>query len=124
MLYKILVEEILLMIIGYMRKSRDKQTTILQEDALKQANCEKIYVDSATGTKEDRPQFLEMLAFARPGDTIVVWRLDRLSRSLKHLIETMNTLNERGINFISLKENIDTTTPTGKLMFHMMGALA
>lgn len=112
------------MIIGYIRKSKDKQATILQEDALTKQGCDKFFSDSDSGAKEDRPQFMEMLKFARPGDTIVVWKLDRLSRSLKQLIETVSMLNEKGINLVSLKESIDTTTATGKLMFHVIGALA
>ena len=110
--------------LGYIRVSRDKQTTALQEDAIQKAQCDRIFIDKMSGTRDDRPEFLRMLDIARPGDIIVVWRLDRLGRSLRHLIETVNQLNERGIELHSLKENIDTTTPTGKLMFHIVGAMA
>lgn len=110
--------------IGYIRVSRDKQTTILQEDAMEKEQCERVFTDKLTGTRFDRPQFLAMLDMARPGDIIVVWRLDRLGRSLKQLIETVTTLKDRGIELRSIKERIDTTTPTGKLMFHIVGAMA
>ena len=110
--------------IGYIRVSRDKQTTLLQEDALEKEHCERIFTDKFTGTRFDRPQFLAMLDMARPGDIIVVWRLDRLGRSLKQLIETVNSLKEKDIELRSIKEQIDTTTPTGKLMFHIVGAMA
>lgn len=110
--------------IGYIRVSRDKQTTLLQEDAMTKEQCERIFTDKLTGTRFDRPEFLRMLDIARPGDVIVVWRLDRLGRSLKQLIETVTTLKDRGIELRSIKEQIDTTTPTGKLMFHIVGAMA
>ncbi len=112
------------MIIGYIRVSRDKQATLLQEDALNKAQCEQVFTDKMSGKRFDRPQFLAMLAMARSGDIIVVWRLDRLGRSLKQLIETVTLLRDRGIELRSMKENIDTTTPTGKLMFHIVGAMA
>src|SRR5690349_8742245 len=101
-------------------RSKDKQATILQEDAMKQENCERVFfTDKMTGKRVDRPQFLKMLDIARPGDVIVVWKLDRLGRSLKELIEMVNELAARGIELRRLKEQIDTTTPTGKLMFHI-----
>jgi len=112
------------MILGYIRVSKDKQATILQEDALRREKCERVFTDKMTGKRFDRPEFLKMLDIARPGDVIVVWKLDRLGRSLKELIETVNALAEGGIELRSLKENIDTTTPTGKLMFHIIAALA
>ncbi len=110
--------------IGYIRVSRDKQATLLQEDAMRWEQCERTFTDKMTGKRFDRPEFLRMLDLARAGDVIVVWKLDRLGRSLKDLIETVQTLEKRGIELRSLKENIDTTTPTGKLMFHMIAALA
>jgi len=110
--------------IGYIRVSRDKQTTALQEDALRLEQCGRIFIDKMSGQRFDRPEFLRMLDVARPGDVIVVWRLDRLGRSLKELIETVTLLAEHRIELRSLKEHIDTTTPTGKLMFHIMGAMA
>ena len=110
--------------IGYIRVSRDKQTTALQEDAIRQAECGRVFTDTMSGVRDDRPAFLAMLDMARPGDVIVVWRLDRLGRSLRHLIETVTQMNERGIELRSIKEQLDTTTPTGKLMFHIIGAMA
>ncbi len=110
--------------IGYIRVSRDKQTTALQEDAMSKEQCKRVFTDKLSGKRFARPEFLRMLDVARPGDVIVVWRLDRLGRSLKQLIETVTMLAERGIELRSLKENIDTTTPTGKLMFHIIGAMA
>ena len=110
--------------IGYIRVSKDQQTTALQEDALCQAQCERTFTDTMTGKRFDRPEFVKMLDMVRSGDVIVVWRLDRLGRSLKDLIETVTTLGQRGIELRSIKENLDTTTPAGKLMFHVIGALA
>jgi|SRR6266566_2443389 DNA invertase Pin-like site-specific DNA recombinase len=109
--------------IGYIRVSKDKQATILQEDAMKREECKRVFTDKMTGKRFDRPEYLKMLDLVRPGDVIVVWRLDRLGRSLKELIETVTDLAARGIELKSLKENIDTTTPTGKFMFHVMAAL-
>ncbi len=86
--------------------------------------CARVFTDKMSGKRFDRPEFLKMLDVARAGDVIVVWRLDRLGRSLKHLIETVTMLGERGIELRSLKENIDTTNSTGKLMFHIIGAMA
>jgi len=89
-----------------------------------QEQCERVFTDIMSGKRFDRPEFLRMLDVARPGDVIVVWRLDRLGRSLKQLIETVTMLAERGIELRSLKEKLDTTTPTGKLLFHIIGAMA
>src|SRR5215467_12727857 len=110
--------------IGYLRVSKHEQNEELQRDALKEAGCEKYFSDIMTGSKFERKGLEQLLAFARSGDTVIVWKLDRLGRSLKDLIETLNLLKERGIDFISLTEHIDTTTPGGKLIFHLMGALA
>jgi DNA invertase Pin-like site-specific DNA recombinase len=110
--------------IGYIRVSKDKQATLLQEDAMKRERCDRVFVDKMTGKRFDRPEFLKMLDMLRPGDILVVWKLDRLGRSLKELIETVNELAARGVELRSLKEQIDTTTPTGKLMFHIIAALA
>src|ERR671931_1662565 len=96
----------------------------LQRDALQKIGCEKIFTDTASGTKAERKGLDEALEFVREGDTLVVWRLDRLGRSLKHLIETVTLLHNRGIGFKSLTEQIDTTTSGGKLIFHVFGALA
>src|SRR6266852_8385117 len=110
--------------VGYTRVSKQEQNEALQRDALKDAGCEKYFGDKITGSKFERKGLEELLAFVRSGDTVVVWKLDRLGRSLKDLIETLNLLKERGIDFISLTEKIDTTTPGVKLIFHLMGALA
>ena len=112
------------MLIGYGRVSTHEQTLNLQKDALKKAGCSKIFTDTASGAKTERIGLEEALEYVRKGDTLVVWRLDRLGRSLPHLITTMTDLEERGIGFKSLTENIDTTTSGGKLIFHIFGALA
>src|SRR5512143_3105622 len=112
------------MLIGYARVSTLEQTLALQQDALTQAGCERIFTDTASGSLTARPGLTEALAFARPGDTLIVWRLDRLGRSLRHLIDTIALLQERGLGFSSLQEQIDTTTSGGKLVFHVFGALA
>ena len=104
--------------IGYIRVSTQEQNKSLQMDALKEAGCEKFFTDKSTGAKFERKGLEETLAFVRSGDSIVVWKLDRLGRSLKHLIELLKNLQERGIEFVSLTEQIDTTTPGGKLIFH------
>lgn len=110
--------------IGYARVSTMEQILDLQLDALKKADCQQIYTDTISGAKAERPGLTDALSHLREGDVLVVWRLDRLGRTLKHLIETVNTLHDRGVGFKSLTENIDTTTPTGKLVFHFFGALA
>lgn len=110
--------------IGYARISTQEQSLNLQIDALSSAGCEKIFQDVASGAKDERKGLIDAIEYARARDTLVVWKLDRLGRSLKHLIETVNQLHEKGIGFSSLQENIDTTTPGGKLIFHVFGALA
>ena len=110
--------------IGYARVSTGEQTLHLQLDALQSAGCDKIYQETASGAKADRPVLEEVLSYIRAGDTLVVWRLDRLGRSLEHLIDVVAALAERGVGFKSLTEQIDTTTPGGKLIFHVFGALA
>jgi DNA invertase Pin-like site-specific DNA recombinase len=112
------------MLIGYARISTHDQTLSLQKDALEKAGCEKIFTDTVSGTKAERKGLTEALSHLREGDTLVVWRLDRLGRSLRHLIDTVTELNARGVEFKSLQENIDTTTSGGKLVFHIFGALA
>jgi DNA invertase Pin-like site-specific DNA recombinase len=112
------------MLIGYARISTHDQTLALQQDALQKAGCIRIFTDTASGAKTERKGLDEALAYVRKGDTLVVWRLDRLGRSLPHLITTMTSLEERGIGFKGLTENIDTTTSGGKLIFHIFGALA
>src|SRR5918996_5034465 len=98
------------MLIGYARVSTHEQTLALQRDALTKEGCTKLFTDTASGAKSERKGLDEALAYVRKGDTLVVWRLDRLGRSLPHLIATMTDLEERGIGFKSLTENIDTTT--------------
>jgi DNA invertase Pin-like site-specific DNA recombinase len=110
--------------IGYARVSTHDQTLNLQQDALHKAGCDRIFTDTGSGAKVERKGLEEALTYVRNGDTLVVWRLDRLGRSLPHLITTMTALEERGIGFKSLTENIDTTTSGGKLIFHIFGALA
>ncbi len=112
------------MLIGYARISTQDQTLALQRDALEKSECEKIFTDTVSGTKAERKGLSEALSHLRKGDTLVVWRLDRLGRSLRHLIDTITELHDRGVGFKSLQENIDTTTSGGKLVFHIFGALA
>lgn len=112
------------MLIGYARVSTDDQNLNLQRDALNQAGCECIYEDHISGVKADRLGLQEAKSYARRGDTLVVWRLDRLSRSLKDLIEMVALLESRGIGLKSLHEAIDTSSSSGKLIFHIFGALA
>jgi hypothetical protein len=112
------------MLIGYARISTTDQTLALQQDALTAAGCNKLFTDTASGTRTDRPGLTEALSYVRSGDTLVVWRLDRLGRSLGHLIETVRDLQDRGVHFRSLQEQLDTGTSGGKLVFHVFGALA
>ena len=110
-------------LIGYARVSTAEQDTALQTDALRKAGCERIFEDTVSGAKADRPGLTAALAYVREGDALVVWRLDRLGRSLPHLIETVGALEGRGVGFRSLMEAIDTTTSGGRLIFHVFGAL-
>jgi len=110
--------------IGYARISTVDQSLNLQTDALEKAGCDKIFSDQASGVKDDRQGLIDAVEFCRQGDSLVVWKLDRLGRSLKHLIETINLLHEKKVGFVSLQESIDTTTSGGKLIFHVFGALA
>ena len=110
--------------IGYARVSTTDQNPALQRDALQAAGCEKIHTDKASGATVDRPALRKALASLNAGDVLIVWKLDRLGRSLSHLIEVTNDLAGRGVGFRSLSEAIDTTTPQGKLMLHVIGALA
>ena len=112
------------MLIGYARVSTQDQTLDLQKDALKQAGCTKIFTDTASGAKAERKGLEEALDYVRTGDVLVVWKLDRLGRSLKNLISTITELELRGVGFKSTTENIDTTSSGGKLIFHIFGALA
>lgn len=112
------------MLIGYARVSTRDQTPALQLDALRKAGCERVFEETASGAQRERPQLTSALTYMRSGDTLVVWKLDRLARSMKQLIETVDQLEERQIGFRSLTEQIDTTTPGGRLIFHVFGALA
>ncbi len=112
------------MLIGYARVSTVDQNLALQRDALTEAGCTNIFTEQLSGAVTDRPELREALKFARSGDTLVVWKLDRLARSVKQLIETVEKLRARNIGFRSLTEAIDTTTAQGRLVFHMFSALA
>ena len=112
------------MLIGYARVSTHDQNLDLQKDALEKAGCEKIHVEKASGKSSNRPELEKAMNYLRKGDTLVVWRLDRLGRSMKHLIDLITQLEEKEIGFRSLTEAMDTTTSGGKLIFHIFGALA
>jgi DNA invertase Pin-like site-specific DNA recombinase len=112
------------MIIGYARVSTQDQNPQLQLDALASASCEQVFHETATGTLRERPQLTACLRTLRKGDALVVWKLDRLARSLKDLVEIVHDLNQRGVGFRSLTESIDTTSSGGRLVFHIFGALA
>lgn len=110
--------------LGYCRVSTKDQTTEQQEQALKEAGCERIFTETASGSKKDRPELARLLDHAREGDTIMVWKLDRLARSMTHLLDLAAEFSERKIELVSLTDSIDTTTASGKLHFHMLAALA
>lgn len=111
------------MLLGYARVSTDGQDHALQLDALRAAGCDRVFTEVGSGTKTDRQELAKLMDQARPGDTIVVWRLDRLARSLRHLIDMSEQLQARDIGLRSLTESIDTTTPGGRCMFSILGAL-
>lgn len=112
------------MLIGYVRVSTNDQNTDLQRNALNCAGCERIFEDKISGTKSDRPGLKKLLRTLSAGDTLVVWKLDRLGRSMRHLVTLIEELRQRGVNFRSLTDSIDTSTPMGRFFFHVMGALA
>jgi DNA invertase Pin-like site-specific DNA recombinase len=112
------------MLVGYARVSTTDQNLDLQRDALQAAGCERTFTDMASGAKTERPGLTQLLKECRQGDTLVVWKLDRLGRSLPHLVETVREMEAQGIGFKSLQENIDTTTSGGKLIFHIFASLA
>jgi DNA invertase Pin-like site-specific DNA recombinase len=112
------------MLVGYARVSTQDQELTLQRDALERAGCTKVFTDVASGAHARRDGLKAALEFAREGDTLVVWKLDRLGRSLKDLIEQVSILQARAVGFRSLQESIDTTTPNGVLFFHIFGAIA
>ncbi len=111
-------------LLGYARVSTTDQHPQLQVDALQRAGCYRVFTETASGARSDRPTLEQVLDQLRPGDTLVVWKLDRLGRSLRHLVATVTGLPERGVGFRSLQEAIDTTTPGGKLVFHLFATLA
>ncbi len=112
------------MFIGYARVSTQEQNPKAQIDALEAAGCERVFTETASGAQRDRPELRAALDYMRSGDTLVVWKLDRLARSLKQLIHTVEDLAERSIGLRSLTEQLDTTSPGGRLVFHIFGALA
>jgi DNA invertase Pin-like site-specific DNA recombinase len=111
-------------LLGYARVSTGDQRLDLQLDALKAAGCQRVWSDTASGSLTDRPELAQLFDHLRPADTLVVWRLDRLGRSVRHLIDVVGQLGERGVGLRSLQEGIDTTTPGGRLVFHVFSALA
>jgi len=112
------------MFVGYARVSTIDQNLNLQTDALQAAGCERVFTDTVSGARVERPGLTAALNECRPGDTLVVWKLDRLGRSLPHLVETVHELSTRGVGFKSLQEQLDTTTSSGKLIFHLFASLA
>jgi DNA invertase Pin-like site-specific DNA recombinase len=112
------------MLIGYARVSTGDHNLDLQRDALTKAGVERVFEDTASGARDDRPELADALSHARKGDCLVVWKLDRLGRSLRSLIDFTDGLRERGVEFRSVTEGIDTTTPAGRFFFHLMGAFA
>ncbi len=110
--------------VGYVRTSKKDQNPDLQRRELEEFGCEKIFEEQISSRKADRPELRAALEYCREGDELVVWKLDRFGRSLRELIELVNGVRERGIEFVSLRESIDTTTPGGKLVFHVFGAVA
>ena len=128
MLYEKVVSEVFRMLVGYMRVSSesDRQTTDLQRDALLAAGVDSrhLFEDHASGAKDDRLGLTQVMEFVRPGDVLTVWKLDRLGRSLAHLLSIVTSLKDKQVAFRSLTEGMDTTTPSGELLFHVFGALA
>jgi DNA invertase Pin-like site-specific DNA recombinase len=110
--------------IGYARISTAEQDESLQLDALQRAGVDRVFIDRASGVLADRPGLAQALDLARPGDSLVIWRLDRLGRSLRNLIELVGDLEQREVSLVSLNESIDTSTPSGRLIFHVFGALS
>jgi DNA invertase Pin-like site-specific DNA recombinase len=111
-------------LVGYARVSTADQNTDAQLTALHAAGCVRVFTESASGALRQRPELAAALDYIRPGDVLVVTKLDRLGRSLSHLIDTIHSLADRGVGFRSLGEAIDTTTPTGRLLLHVIGAIA
>lgn len=112
------------MIIGYARVSTTDQNLNMQIDALEKYGCERIYQEKITGTKKDRPQLAELMTILRPGDKVVIYKLDRISRSTKHLIELSEFFGKTGVEFISIQDSIDTSTPMGRFFFRVLASIA
>lgn len=112
------------MLVGYVRVSTNDQNTDLQRNALDSAGCELIFEDKISGKTSDRPGLKKLIKSLSPGDTLVVWKLDRLGRSMRHLVVLVEELRQKSVNFLSLTDSIDTSTPMGRFFFHIMGALA
>lgn len=112
------------MLIGYARVSTQDQNLELQYEALRKAGCEKIVEDQVSGSRADRPGLNRVMELLREGDTLVVWKLDRLGRSVKHLVDLVSKLSNSGIHFQSLTDAIDTSTTSGRFFFHIMASLA
>ncbi|WP_312926157.1 recombinase family protein [Atlantibacter hermannii] len=112
------------MLVGYVRVSTNDQNTALQKNALECAGCELIFEDKISGKTSERPGLKKLLKALSPGDTLIVWKLDRLGRSMRHLVTLIEELRQRDINFRSLTDSIDTSSPMGRFFFHVMGALA
>lgn len=110
--------------VGYVRVSTSKQTTDQQRDALEAFGVERIFEDVMSGARTDRPDFARMLDYVRQGDTVVVWRLDRLGRSLSHVVRTAEELHKRGVNIVGLNDGVDYSTPTGRMLAGILAALA
>lgn len=110
--------------VGYVRVSRNEQNPEMQRNELEASGCERIFEERISSRKESRPQLEAALDYCREGDRLVVWKLDRLGRSIKELIELVNSLEERGVEFKSLRESLDTSTPGGKLVFHVFASMA
>lgn len=112
------------MIFGYVRVSTEKQKTDLQQDAIEAAGCDRIFIEKQSGKSKNRPILAELMSQLRSGDTLIVWKFDRLSRSMKELVTTINDLCERNVHFVSLTESVDSNTPTGRFFFHLIAAMA
>ncbi|WP_445505733.1 recombinase family protein [Niallia sp. 03091] len=112
------------MIIGYARVSTTDQNLNMQIDALEKYGCERVYQEKMTGTKKERPQLAELMTILRPGDKVVIYKLDRISRSTKHLIELSEFFEKKGVEFVSILDSIDTSTPMGRFFFRILASIA
>ena len=118
------VDTVVIMLIGYARVSTQDQNLDLQREALNKAGCKQVFEDKASGTRSERPALIKALEMMREGDTLVVWKLDRLGRSVKQLVDLVGELHKQGIQFKSLTDAIDTGSPSGRFFFHVMASLA